>query len=289
MTVSVIIRTKDSASTLSDVICSLRAQTVATEIIVVDSGSRDDTLAVARRSADRVLQMRATDFTFGRALNVGARVASAPIHAALSSHSFPPDAEWLERSLAHYQRVDVAGTAGQLRLPDATELMTTTHFQTLDDALAAPSWGFSNTGSTWRAQVWHRFPFNESLVACEDKEWALRVMAAGWTIAADPTLCVSDTHRRARGLRDLYRRTRREYFALGSVVAMEPYTLAEMFKEWRDDIPEWLPYPNWRIRLDRNRGAEICGKYAGLRATRGLGSTADGFAARNAREDGPPA
>src|SRR5207248_3651209 len=48
---SVIIRTKDSARTLPGALASVRAQTVACEVVVVDSGSRDATLSIARAGA----------------------------------------------------------------------------------------------------------------------------------------------------------------------------------------------------------------------------------------------
>src|SRR2546430_14595095 len=147
---SVIIRTKDSARTLPGALASVRAQTVACEVVVVDSGSRDATLSIARAGADRVMQLPAERFSFGRALNVGAGAAGAPIHFALSSHSMPPDEHWIERSLAKYDRAGVAATNGALRAPGSSRPLTATFFQTLADASRYPFWGFSNTGSSWR-------------------------------------------------------------------------------------------------------------------------------------------
>lgn len=229
---SVIVRTKDSGRTLGRALELLRAQTIPAEILVVDSGSSDDTLAIARSWADRVIEIPAAGFSFGRALNVGAAAAGAPIHLALSSHAAPPDARWIELSLAQYDRADVAGTSGAPTLPASSAPLTTTFHQTLQDALAAPYWGFSNTASSWRAAVWKQLPFDETLSACEDKEWALRALAAGWTIAIDPRLRVADAHRAAQGLRHLYRRTRREAEAIASFAPLPPATLGGLLEEW---------------------------------------------------------
>ena len=261
---SVIVRTKDSALTLGRVLSLLRAQTVPAEIIVVDSGSRDETLAMARETADRVIEI--DRFSFGYALNMGAAAARAPIHFALSSHAFPPDERWIERSLAKYDRPDVAGTSGAPTPPTSPEPLLTTFHQTLPDALNDPFRGFSNTGSSWRADVWATFPFDDQLAACEDKEWGLRVLAAGWTIAIDATLSVSDGHRRHAGLRQLYRRTRREFAAIASFAPVEPYTVRDLLREWLTDVPAHAPYRGWRRRLNYFRFVELLGKHEGLKA-----------------------
>lgn len=261
---SVIVRTKDSDATLGRVLRSLRGQTVDCEIVVVDSGSRDESLAIAHAHADQVLTVAAADFTFGRALNIGAEAAAGCIHFALSSHSLPPAPTWIERSMALYERADVAATSGAPTLPASTEPLRGTHYQTVEDAIAAPWWGMSNTGASWRADVWRKHPFNETIAACEDKEWAHRVLADGWTIAVDASLSVSDRHRREHGLRALYRRSRREFEAIGSFAQVPRYTLRDLLGDWMNDIPTDAPFGGWRRRLNYYRAVELAGRYRGL-------------------------
>ncbi|HMJ01852.1 MAG TPA: glycosyltransferase [Conexibacter sp.] len=264
---SVIVRAKDSGRTVGRTLALIRAQTVAAEIVVVDSGSSDETLAIARAAADQVVEIPAERFSFGRALNVGAAAAEAPIHFALSSHVVPPDERWIERSLAQYARADVAGTSGAPMLPGSSEPLTSTFHQTLADALAAPYWGFSNTASSWRAAVWQQLPFDEQLQACEDKEWALRALAAGWTIAVDPTLRVADAHRHTPGLRHLYRRTRREAEAIASFVPLPPATLRGLLDEWWSSAAGADPRARARQRLSPPRLVDLLARFQGQRAT----------------------
>lgn len=263
---SVIVRTKDSAHTLGRALSLLRAQTVAAEIVIVDSGSSDDTLAIAYGEADRVIEIPAASFTFGHALNVGAAAAHAPIHFALSSHAVPPDTLWIERSLAKYDRADVAGTSGVPTLPGTSAPLTTTVYQDLDLATRHPYWGFSNTASSWRADVWEQLPFDEALASCEDKEWAFRALAAGWTIAIDSKLAVDDAHRRAHGLRHLYRRTRLEAEATASFAPVPPATLAAFMREWQVDVLASSRLGRLRRRISPTRFAELVAKYRGHRA-----------------------
>jgi rhamnosyltransferase len=269
---SVIVRTKDSARTLGQVLSQLRAQTVPSEIIIVDSGSRDETLSIARAQADRVIEIDAERFTFGYSLNVGAAAARAPIHFALSSHAFPRDDLWIEHSLSMYDRPDVAATNGVETLPDEPGRSLTTFYQTLSYAVSRPLWGFSNHGSSWRADVWDTFRFDEQLGASEDKEWAFRVLTAGWKIAFDTRLLIGSKHRRQHGLRHLHRRTRREYEVMGSFVplyaSLPSSTNYALFHEWLTNVPPDAPYRGWRRRLNYFRFVELLGRYAGLRASK---------------------
>jgi rhamnosyltransferase len=274
---SVIIRTRDSAATLAQVIHVVRAQTVQSEIVVVDSGSVDDSLAIADASADVIVRIPSTEFTFGRALNLGAHAASGDIHFALSSHAFPPDEAWLERSLAKYERADVAGTAGAPMLPGGRERLRGTFYQTLGDALAFPAWGFSNTGASWRAAVWREHPFDQRLAACEDKDWGFRVLSAGWVLAIDPTLCVGEAHKRTKGLRHLYRRTRREYAELCTFAFVGPYSAADCFDQWLNGVPSDARARGWRTRLNCYRTTELIAKHRALAQIRGRVSQEEGY------------
>lgn len=60
-------------------------------------------------------------------------------------------------------------------------------FQDFSHARANPHWGFSNHASSWRG-VWSDFPFDEQIGYADDKEWAIRVLAAGRRLVFDTEL-----------------------------------------------------------------------------------------------------
>ena len=262
---TVIVRARDAARTIERTFDALRAQTVRSEILVVDSGSADGTLELALRRADRVVQMPPEEFTFGRALNVGAREASGRIHFALSSHCHPERDDWIERSLAHYERADVAATCGARSFPDGSLVEEPFH-QDLDHARAHPAWGFSNHASSWRADVWKRFPFDEHIRAAEDREWSWRVLGADMTIVFDPLLWVDLSHR-WKSSREAYRRARLEWPALASFAHLDRYGLGELAHEWWNEMPD-TRHSKLFHRLNYRRWAELAGKYRGLAVTR---------------------
>ena len=106
--VSLIVRTSNSAATLPETLASIRRQTIVAEILVVDSGSTDDTLEIARGSADQVLSYPQDEFSYGRALNRGAEHAQGRYCGAVSSHTVLPREDWLEIALAHLDAGAVA-------------------------------------------------------------------------------------------------------------------------------------------------------------------------------------
>ena len=80
-TPSVVVRAKNKEQTIERALHGLRDQTVEAEVILVDSGSTDRTVEIARPYCDQVISMPAEAFTYGRALNLG---ASTPVARSFS-------------------------------------------------------------------------------------------------------------------------------------------------------------------------------------------------------------
>jgi glycosyltransferase involved in cell wall biosynthesis len=262
---TVIVRTFNSERTLPTTLAALARQTVRPEIVIVDSGSSDRTLALARPAADRIVELAPEEFSYGRALNRGAEVASGEVHLALSSHCAPSTDDWVERSLGHYARRDVAGTNGRAAAVDRhppDEVIV----QTGADADPFPM--FSNHASSWRAAVWRDFPFDEELVASEDAEWSLRVRAAGWVIVFDPALLVPTDHRWQQGPRALYRRIRNETLGTAAFTRVEPLRTRDLVHHWWSAEHHWPGSVPWRQRVSPYRLIELAGRWSAGRELR---------------------
>jgi len=262
--ISVVVRAKDKVDTIGETLAALRRQTVEPEIVVVDSGSTDGTLELARQWADRVIEIPSASFAYGGALNAGAAAATAPVHAALSAHCVPESDTWLEDSLRRYEREDVAATNAALVSPLGVPIEGT-YLQTLEDVVVDPTWGFSNHASTWRADVWAALPFREDLGACEDKEWSWRVLAAGRTIAYAPELAAPMAHRRSAGLKALHQRITREAEAMVSLGAAQPLTGVGALHAWWSSFTPDSAKPRFVRRASPYRVAELAGAWRGSR------------------------
>jgi len=264
---SAIVRAKDEAATIERTLSLLRAQTVQPEIIVVDSGSSDGTVEIAKRWCDRLVEIEPWEFSYGRGLNIGARAASAPFHFAVSAHCFPERRDWIERSLAHYRDERVAATCGSDYFADRTPI-TAPFFQDAAHARSDPHWGFSNHASGWRASVWEQFPFDEELDYAEDREWAIRVTAAGWLIVIDPALFVDISHIWRPGARGFYSRHKRGRVAIAQFAQSPPYRIRDAVAEWWSDIPDDGHSAMFHRAFNHYRVAGMLGKYVGDREAR---------------------
>lgn len=259
--VSVIVRSKDRAHTIRESLASIRAQDTDAEIVVVDSGSTDGTVQIAREYADQVIEIPADQFTYGGALNDGARAASADIHVALSSHCVLPDNGWLSRCIAHYEDDTVAGASGDRFGPDGKLLRSPVRHDQDPSLDTNPYWGYANHAGSWRRSVWEQVPFSTKLVACEDKEWDRLVRERGFAVIIDPSLAVRAVHRRRQGVGALYGRAKREGAAIRAVTGKAPATLRDVAREWTT-----LQERSAFVQLaNPYRVIDIAGRYVGER------------------------
>ena len=98
---SVIVRTFNEARHLPALFTALDEQRYRNfEVIVVDSGSFDETRDIAQARADRVLRISSHDFTFGYSLNIGIRAAVGRFVVMVSAHTVPCDVGWLGALIA---------------------------------------------------------------------------------------------------------------------------------------------------------------------------------------------
>ena len=89
---------------LGETLTRLHSQTFRDfEIILVDSGSLDRTLGIARSFSNViVIQIRSEDFTFGYELNVGCEHSRGDLLVFLSAHALPGNEHWLARLIAPF-------------------------------------------------------------------------------------------------------------------------------------------------------------------------------------------
>jgi glycosyltransferase involved in cell wall biosynthesis len=258
----VVVRVRNEAGSIGAALTSLHGQTVPLEIIVVDSGSMDSTLEVARPFCDELVQIRPETFTFGRALNIGAERASGEVVFALSAHCVAADPMWAERSLEHYQDASVAGTAGLPYGPGGASFDGPRKI-TFDDVRRDPRWGYSNHAGSWRRTVWEEYPFDEKMTYCEDKQWMWRIMLASWTVVADARLVVDSSHRRAAGFKALWVREYNEGAAVAEHLDYPVPALPSAAVDWWSSFPGPSARPRWQRRLSPWRMTEIVAGIAG--------------------------
>src|SRR5205823_2169624 len=81
------------------------------EVLIIDSGSIDGTIAEAEERGVRVVKIPAESFNYGGTKNLSARLAEGDIIVFLSQDNIPASHEWLSTLLACFEQ-DVDAVQG---------------------------------------------------------------------------------------------------------------------------------------------------------------------------------
>lgn len=211
--VTVVIRTLNEARWIEECIDRVRDQEVdaRVEVVVVDSGSSDDTVARARGRGARILEIPREAFTYASALNLGFEAAAAPLVVSLSAHALPSDRGWLGPLLAAFDDPEVVGVCSRevphddadvherARLASRFESGAET-FRKDVDGVEPPGIFFTNVSSCVRRSMWADAPWPE-LPYGEDFAWAWARVAEGHAVRYEPASCVVHSHAESMGRR----------------------------------------------------------------------------------------
>lgn len=287
--VSVVIRTKNEGESIGKCLRMVYDQNTRYrfEVIVIDSGSSDDTLDISRLYPVIVHEIAPSEFNFGRALNLGADLAQGRYMVALTAHAYPADHNWLDPLVAPLENDDGIAGAYSRQIPkpgcipfEAVALNKTfgdTPFVVSTPPLRARDVVFSNASSCLRKDVITRTPFRD-LPYAEDRDWAKRVLDRGHKIAYVPDSSVYHSHNRNLWQRyQVVKRSGRAFFEIDGEQTPVKAVLRFLFPP-----TIWRMYKRYYAALrrlglkgsDLHRGAMLsiaysfvghCGEFAGSR------------------------
>ena len=182
-TVALVIRCFNEEAHIDRLLTGVVRQThVPEEIIVVDSGSTDATLAIASAFPVEIVTIAPEDFSFGRALNLGLASTSTDVAVLASAHVYPLYDTWIERLTAPFAGPETAITYGRQQTPPNGRF---SERRILDQWFPARSVELqrhpfcNNANAAIRRSVWAEQPYDEDLTGLEDLDWAKRAPAAG--------------------------------------------------------------------------------------------------------------
>jgi rhamnosyltransferase len=226
--VSILIRTKNEERYIGQTLSVLFSQSYEKfEVLIVDSGSTDRTLELAREYPVRIYEIRPEDFTYGYSLNYGFQRARGEYVVNLSAHALPLSSDWLETLIANFDDRTVAAVmSNNLPNPDCNPFdrrgLLKKYNIPKQEISGGPPYIFANYSSAIRKSVWEEVHYNETLSYAEDHDWALRVEELGYKIIYEPNAKTYHSHNET--LRQIYRRSYMEATAR-KILKFKKYTL----------------------------------------------------------------
>lgn len=194
------------------------------EIILVDSGSTDATVAIASRYPVKVVRIHPEDFTFGYSLNRGIAASSGDFILFASAHVYPVYPDWIERLLAPFKDEQVAVVYGKQRGNGTTRFSEHQVFARWfpEVSQARQEHPFcNNANAAIRRVLWEQHAYDETLSGLEDVAWAHWALEQGYQVAYSAEAEVIHVHDET--LRGIFNRYRRESMAFKHIFPRESF------------------------------------------------------------------
>jgi rhamnosyltransferase len=205
--VTVIMRSKNSAWVIGQALTGLFSQHRRDfELLLVDSGSKDATLDIARRFPCRVLEISATEYFPGAVLNMAIQQAQSELLVFQNSDVVPLTPYALDQLLSPLETGQAeASFARQLPRPEAHTWVRRDYAQAFPAQGTPPAWMlYSLPFAAMRRTAWERHPFYEDAWGSEDMEWGHWARQNGIAARYVPEALVMHSHNYT--LRQLYGR-----------------------------------------------------------------------------------
>jgi rhamnosyltransferase len=209
--VSAVIRAYNEGKHIGRLLKGFEQQSVKLdEIILVDSGSTDDTVAIAEAAGCKIVHIDKSEFSFGRALNRGCAATSGDILLFASAHVYPVYDTHVEHMVSAFDRDRVAIAYGRqmgderTKFSEARVMLKWFPTQNIWDQ----SHPFSNNANAAVLRsVWEASPYDETLTGLEDLDFAMRAIDKGHKISYVADAPVVHVHEETWSLtRNRYRR-----------------------------------------------------------------------------------
>lgn len=182
---SIIIRTLNEEKYLFELLDNVSKQSSQKydfEIVVIDSGSTDKTLDIAKKFKSRITYIDKKEFTFGRSLNRACEFANGDFLIFISGHCIPINNNWIEEIIRPIDKGICDYSYGKQVARDTTKFSERQLFDKyFPDESNIPQEGIfcNNANSAISKTVWMNFRFDEELTGCEDMELAKRLVLKG--------------------------------------------------------------------------------------------------------------
>lgn len=183
------IRTLNESKHLPRLLQAIRDQKTGdleVDVVIVDSGSTDGTLDIARRFDCRITYIRKEDFSFGRSLNIGCEFAKGNMLVFVSGHCIPASDRWLVELVEPLLNGSAQYSYGRQIGAETTKFSEKQIFaKYFPDHDLVPQDGFfcNNANAAVTRAAWEHYKFDEALTGLEDMHLAKQLVDDGGKVA----------------------------------------------------------------------------------------------------------
>lgn len=272
--VSAVIRAYNEARHIGRLLKGFEQQTVKPfEIILVDSGSTDDTVAIAEAFGCITVHIAKDEFSFGRALNRGCAAASGDLLLFASAHVYPVYNTYVEHIVNAFDRDGVAIVYGRQVGDERTKFSESRVMLQWFPGRNIWDQGHpfsNNANAAVRRSLWEEMPYDETLTGLEDLDFAKKALERGHKIAYVADAPVVHVHEETWStIRDRYRREAMAYARIvrGSSMSLPKaigLALSNIASDYRGAVKANRLRSN-ALSIPRFRFAQFIGAWHGFR------------------------
>jgi rhamnosyltransferase len=273
--VSVVIRAFNEGKRIGRLLYGFKQQTVRPdEIILVDSGSSDHTVAIAEAAGCTIVRIDKSEFSFGRALNRGCAAASGDILLFASAHVYPVYDTHVEHILSAFDRDRVAIAYGRQVGDERTKFSESRVMLRWfpKENIWDQGHPFSNNANAAVLKsLWQELRYDETLTGLEDLDFAKRALDQGHKIAYVADAPIVHVHEETWGtIRNRYRREAMAYARIVEGSDMSPtralgLALSNIADDYREAARARCLRGNL-LEIPLFRFAQFVGAWQGFRA-----------------------
>jgi rhamnosyltransferase len=242
------------------------------EIVIVDSGSTDKTLAVASMFDVKIVSISPELFSFGHALNIGMSESTAEIAVFASAHVYPVFDSWIAQLVAPFSEQQVALTYGRQQTPPGgrfSEQRLLSQWFPPQSVRRQRHPFCNNANAAIRRSAWEQRSYDEQLTGLEDLDWAKHAMEVGHSIAYVAEAPVVHVHEES--FKQVINRYRREAIAHKDIYNDQEMGIAtaarlaaiNIFSDYREALHKGCLQENV-VDIPRFRLAQFIGTYRGF-------------------------